>query len=268
MEKRVLFGPETVKEWSAAESSLAASAAPARQGRASLHWHVTVDYTTGEPGYPIGWPWVNHAIPEGPARDWSGWDYLHMAVYADTSRPALPPVPAALLLSAPDRAGEVDRPLTELKKGQWVEINIPLSQIPRNNDVRLFQVYLAEANYRDRDRVDLYIDDLCLLRYSRPTLLEFAPESAVVFADARWIPAKFRLAGISPGERVPVTCELSREARIVARGSLAAERGPHRLLLDPGRRKLPPGDYELTAHVAGSRRTVKARVRLVESPWR
>lgn len=56
MEKRVPFGPATAKEWSAAESSLEASAAPAREGRAALHRHVTVDFTTGEPGFPIGWP--------------------------------------------------------------------------------------------------------------------------------------------------------------------------------------------------------------------
>jgi hypothetical protein len=177
-------------------------------------------------------------------------------------------VPAALLLYAPDRAGEVDRPLTGLKKGQWVEINIPLSQIPRNNDVRLFQFYLSEADYRDRDRVDLYIADLSLLRYAQPTLLGFAPERGVMFADARSIPARFRLTGINPHERVPVSCELRREGRIVARGSITAERGAQRLLLDLGGRKLEPGDYELTGHVTGSQQTAKAKLRLVESPWR
>jgi hypothetical protein len=268
MEKRVLFGPETAREWSPAESSIEASAEHTRGGAASLHWHVTVDYTTGEPGYPIGWPRVNHAIPLGPARDWSAWDYLHMWVYADTSRAALPRVPAALLLYAPDRAGEYDRPLTELKKGQWVEINIPLASMLRHNDVRLFQFYLSEADYRDRDRVDLYIDDLALMRYSQPTLLEFGPERTVMFADARSIPTKFRLTGINAPERVPVSCELRQEARIVARGSMTAERGLQRLRLDLGPGKLEPGTYELTGHVAGSRQMARAKLRLVESPWR
>lgn len=165
-------------------------------------------------------------------RDWSAWDYLHCWVYTDTSRAALPAVPAALLLYAPDRAAEYDRPLTELRKGEWVEINLPLAAIPGRGDVRLLQFYLSEANYRDRDQVDLYIDDLVLCRCARPTLLEFAPESDIRFADARAILVQFRLAGTRPGERVPVACELRRQGRVVARGSIMAGCGPHRLLLD------------------------------------
>ena len=36
---------------------------------------------------------------------------------------------------APDREAEWDRPLAELKKGAWVEINIPVAQVPRSHDV-------------------------------------------------------------------------------------------------------------------------------------
>jgi hypothetical protein len=272
MERRLLFGPETAPEWSAAEATLTEARgadlprAPAGI-EAALHWHVTVDYSAGEPNYPIGWPRVNHALPEGPARDWSAWDYLGMWVYADTSRAALPEEPAALLLYTPDRTAEYDRPLAELKKGEWVEITLPLAQVPHDHDVRLLQFYLAEANYRDRDRLDLYIADLSLLRYARPTLLEFAPESAVMFADASRIPVQFRLTGIAPGESAAVSCELRRGGQVAARASLRSERGPRQAVLELGRQRLEPGDYELTAHVAGGPEA-RTKVRLVASPWR
>jgi hypothetical protein len=239
-----------------------------REDRPSLHWSVKVDYATGEPNYPIGWPRINHPIPEGAARDWSAWDYLHVWILAETSRPALPRVPAGLLLYAPDRAGEVERPLSGLKKGEWVEIIVPVAQIPRAGDVRLFQLFLSEADYRDHDQLDLYIDDLALLRYSRPVLLEFAPESAAMFADRRRIPVRFRLAGIRPGESAGLVCELRRQGHVAARASVRAGRGVHELVLDLGGKALPPGAYELTALVAGSQQMAKASLRLVPSPWR
>ena len=113
--------------------------------------------------------------------------------------------------------------------------------------MRLLQIYLSEANYRDRDQVDLYIGDLSLIRYTQPTLLEFAPERAVQFADAKRIPVHLRLAGVQPGARVPLTCELSGGGRIVARAAAITGRGPRQLSLDVGPRKLAPGTYKLIA---------------------
>jgi hypothetical protein len=233
---------------------------------------VTVDHTAGEPRYPIGWPRISHSIPAGPSRDWSAWDALQIWIYTETSRAALPREPAVLILHNPDRAGAYVRPLSELRKGEWVEIRIPLAQIPRHRDIRLLQLSISEADYRHQDRLDFYIADLALLRYVRPVLLEFAPESAVAFADAGRLPVRFRLAGLPPGESAPVTCELRRGDRIAARSVMRAGRGPQRLVLDleqssKTERGLPPGLYELTARVAGSRRPATGRVRLVESPW-
>ena len=81
MEKQLLFGGASAKGWSPAESTVEVSTAHVKVNPTALRWHVTVDYYAGEAKYPIGWPRFGRAIPEGPARDWSAWDYLHFWVY-------------------------------------------------------------------------------------------------------------------------------------------------------------------------------------------
>ncbi|MBM4049107.1 MAG: hypothetical protein FJ279_28740 [Planctomycetes bacterium] len=267
MEKMTLFGPGTAKEWSVAESKMEASAERVKVGKEALHWHVTVDHHGGEPNYPIGWPRTNHVIPEGPRRDWSGWDFLHFWVYADTSRTALPKEPVGLSLHTPDKPGAYSRTLTELRKGEWAEITLPLAQVPRHHDVRLIQFHISESRYQHGDALDLYIDDLALMRHAEPMLVDFAAERAVMFADERAIPVRFRLVGVKSGQSAEVSCELRRDGQVAARTALKAERGPQRVALDLGRQPLAPGDYELAARVAGSQQAVTAKLRLVESPW-
>ena len=267
LERRTLFAPESAKEWSSAESTLEPSSAHAKSGKSAFHWHVTVDYFGGEPNYPVGWPRTNHAIPAGPARDWSGWDFLHFWVYTETSRAALPREPVGLILYTPDREGEYHRTLTGLKKNDWVEITIPLQEIPRHHDVRLIQFYLSESRYQHKDELDLYIDDLALVRYAKPALLDFAAERAVLYADEKRIPVRFQLRGVKPDETQEVRIELRSGGRVAAQALVKTGRGSHRALLDTGGH-LEPGVYDLVARLAGGAGTAAAPVRLVESPWK
>ncbi|MBI4624076.1 MAG: hypothetical protein HY736_12785 [Verrucomicrobia bacterium] len=267
MEKRVLIGPDSAREWSAAESTVEASAGRAPGGKSALHWHITVDHLAGEPKYPIGWPRIQRGLKD-TARDWSGWDFLLVRILTETSRAALPSEPVGLTLYTPDRNGALNRPLHELRKGEWTEIMIPLAQVPRHHDVRQLQFHIAEAKYRHQDQLDFYFDEVALLRYAEPTLLDFAAESAVMFADAPQIPVRFQLAGVQPEASVAVICELRREGRGAVRAEVTATRGTHRTLLDVKQAKLPSGEYELTARAANGSTVATANVRLVESPWK
>ena len=208
MEKRIVFGPESVSQWSAAESSVEASAPPVAAGHPVLHWHITVDHFGGEAKYPIGWPRISRTLREPSTRDWSGWDYLQLWVYTDTSREALPREPVGLRFHTPDKEGAYHRPLQELKKGAWAQVRLPLAQVPRHHDVRLMQFHISDSNYRHGDKLDLYFEEIALLRHAQPTLLDFAPEQAVMFTDAKEVAVRFQLAGIKPGDSAPVTCEL------------------------------------------------------------
>jgi hypothetical protein len=265
LEKRVLFGGDSAKSWSAAEATLEASGERVKVSGASLHWHVTVDYQAGEAKYPVGWPRVSHVIAE-KERDWSDWEYLRMWVYTETSRAALPREPVGLALHTPDKASAFHRPLTELKKGAWVEVTIPIAQLPHAGDVRLIQFHISESNYRHGDTLDLYLDDLALVRHASPALAEFAAESAVMFADAPYLPVTFQVLGVKAAANAEVGCELRCEGRTAARGAWKVPRGPQRCVLDLGRARLAPGDYELVARIAGGT-PATTRLRVVESPW-
>lgn len=267
MEKLPLVDSRDPKVWSTAESTVQPTPARTKIGDTSWLWHVQVDHLAGEPKYPIGWPRLAHSIPAGPRRDWSDWEFLHLWIYVDTPRDALPREPAGLGLHTPDRAGAFNRPLTELRKGEWVELKLPLTQIPRHHDVRQIQFHIAESNYRHGDIVDFYINDLALLRYATPTLLGVAAESAVMFADARQIPIMLQLAGVKPAQHAVVECELRRVGKVFARTGAHAPRGNFRVVLAPGSAALAPGDYEIKARIAGAP-AITAKLRLVESPWK
>lgn len=267
MEKRVLFSGDSAKSWSAAEATVEASGDRVKVSGASLHWQVTVDYHAGEVNYPIGWPRVSHGIAEGD-RDWTGWEFLRMWIYTETSREALPREPVGLGLQTPDKASAFHRRLTELKKGEWVEIVIPVAEIPRAGDVRQIQFHIAESDYRHGDTLDLYIDDLALVRHAAPVLAGLRAESAVTFGDVRHLPVCFQMLGVKPGETAEVTCELLRDGKMAARAAWPVSRGPQRCVLALGERRLEPGDYELVARIAEGTRPAAARLRVVESPWK
>jgi hypothetical protein len=268
MEKRALFGPESAPKWSPAESTVETSTAHTRSGQPALHWHVAVDHFAGEAKYPIGWPRISYAWRDAAERDWSGWDYLQLWVYTETTRAALPREPVGMTLHTPDKAGAYSRPLNELKKGEWVQIRIPLTGIPRHHDVRLVQFHISESNYRHQDQLDFYFDDAALLRYVRPTLLDFAAECAVIYADTKQMPVQFNLTGVKPGDKAEVVCELRRGGKVVAQTTVKAARGPQRLVLTLEGATPAPGEYELLARVEGGTEAAPARVRLVESPWK
>ncbi len=267
-ENRTLFGPDSASHWAAAESTLEASAHRTRTGQPALHWHITVDYSSGEAKYPIGWPRISIPLREVSSRDWSGWDYLQFWVYTETSRHALPREPVGLALYTPNKASAFNRALDELKKDAWTRVRIPLSQVPRHHDVRLMQFHIAESKYRDRDELDFYFDDINLLRYAQPTLLNFAAENVVMFTDAKRVPVHFNLTGVKPGESVELTCALKLGARVITEKKAIATRGPQRVALELGEAAMDPGTYQVEARAAGGTETAGATVRFVESPWK
>lgn len=267
MEKRIVFGPESAGQWSAAESNIEASTRRTRTGQPVLRWHITVDHFGGEAKYPIGWPRISRTLREPSSQDWSGWDYLQLWIYTDTSCDALPREPVGLILHTPEKESAYHRPLPELKKGAWAQIRIPLSDVPRRHEVRLMQFNISDSTYRHQDQLDLYFEEIALLRYAQPTLLEFAPESAVMFADASNVPVRFHLAGIKPGESANVICDLRQGGKTAAQATVRAARGPQRVLLDLRGVRLAAGSCELLAGIAGAAPTASAPLRLVTSPW-
>jgi hypothetical protein len=265
-EKLVLDGGEA-KAWSPAEATLETVTEPVGGAHAALHPGVAVDYKTGEPNYPIGWPRATRPFAEPWQRDWSSWDYFRLRIYTRTSRPGLPGRPLGLTLYTPDKPSAYQRSLPELKKDQWVELLIPIATIPRANDVTRIQLYLSESDYADGDHVDFFVDDLCLLRYFAPAIGLFELGQQAAFADARYVPGTVALLGLPPGEKRTVACELLSGSKVVAGTELALERGTHRVWLDLGTAKRAAGDYSVRARL-GESVAGPLPLRLIESPYR
>lgn len=268
LEKQPLFAPEQLKAWYGAESTAEASTAHVKDAAHALHWHVTVDYHAGEPKYPVGWPRLGRSLDGPTLPEPSGWDYLHGWVYTETSRSQLPRVAAGLSLKLAGGRGDDQRVLSELKKGAWVELLWPISQLTQSQTLERVQFHISESNYQHGDTFDLYLSDLALLRFTSPTLLSFAPESAVMFTDVAHLPVMAQVAGLKMGASCDFTCELRRGPETVVRLATQAVRGVQRLSLDLGKNNLEPGNYELLAKVAGNPQPATAKLRLVESPWK
>lgn len=267
LEKRMLFGADSAARWSVAESTLRGSVEGTRDGKPLLLWHIDVDHFGGEAKYPVGWPRISHTVREPVPQDWSEWDFLQLTMKGETSRDVLPREPLGLALHTPDKESAYHRSLAEVKKGAWTTIRIPLSEVKGRQKVTLMQFNIADANYRHGDKLDFLFEEIALLRYAQPVVLSFAPETSVMFADARQVSAGFELAGVKESETVEVTCELRQGGRVLGRESAALGRGSQQITV-----RLPkepkPGDCELVARIRDEKTTATAALRVVPSPWK
>ncbi|MGD8239689.1 MAG: hypothetical protein PVH68_14110 [Armatimonadota bacterium] len=269
MAKLVLDGGEDVSAWAVAEATVTADPAHVKHGKTALRLAIPVDHHAGQPDYPIGWPRTNRPFGEPWQQDWSDFEFFSFWIYCATSRDALPREPLGLILYTPDKPRAYNRSLTELKKDEWVHIVIPLNQIPRHDNVTRIQFYIAESRYRDGDTLDFYVDDIALTRYAEPTIDAFAVGQRAIWADARWLPATFRMLGINAEQTAVAEFQVRRGDRIVATATRTVARGEQRVWIDLGRRPLPAGSCEVAARLQGgdARGWVTAPVRVVASPW-
>ena len=263
--RHVLSDGENAAAWSTAECTAESSPEHVRSGNA-VHMHIPVDFKTGEPNYPIGWPRMYVNVPEGE-RDWTGYDFLSVWIYSDTSREAFPSSPLGLIVRCPDRQTSYTRNLSELVKGEWSHIVTPIAALPNPKDCAAVQLYISESNYSDGDVLDFYIDDLELLAYAAPTVLELRPLNGVMYADAGNLRVQARVSGLAEDATAELTCALKLGDKTLAEEKLTAKRGVQSLLMNFGRGTLQPGECTLTARIEGSDRVVTVPIRVVSSPW-
>jgi hypothetical protein len=261
IERLIICDGESAEGWSVTEATLEPSEQKARSGR-SLLFHVPVDWQGGEANYPIGWPRCWFKVPEG-ARDWSKWERLRFWVYTETSRDTLPNVPLTLLLTTTGPKSNWSRDLS-LKKGEWVEIVLPLDDVPDRDQVREVKFAISESNYAHGDIVDFYIEDFELIRYTEATVVGLEPLTRVCFADEPAVPMMVEMLGLQPEATSAVKVCLMRGDKIVAEGiaQVAMGRNLVKLSLPAG---LEVGDY--TLGVGTGENALTASIKLVSSPW-
>lgn len=260
-------GLETdVKTWSVAEGTVTPDAKHVKHGDTALHFHIDVNWETGEPKYPIGWPRMDKRCPAAQ-QDWTAYDYLEFSIFAESSRSTLPVTPLGLILSPREGKTNYNRNLGELKLGQWVDIRIPVNDLPMAAQCAGIKFYISESNYKHGDVLDFWIDNISLTRYTEPTVSASRLMESVVMSDVRYVSVDVAMMGVPPGDTAEVTWQLAASGKVAASGKFAAGRGKNTFRLSLPVAGLPPGNYELSLKCKGSG-PPPFPARVVASPWK
>jgi hypothetical protein len=263
MERQSIEDGSTASEFYVAEATVTTSDKHAELGGTSTLFHIDVDHFAGQPDYPIGWPRTGRDIPEGQ-RDWSGYDFLELVIHTETSREALPRDPLGLIVYVPDKPNAYNRTLTELKKGETTRIVIPMSEIPRHDNVTRIQLFISESNYTHGDVLDFYIDDIALTRYAEPFISGVKPLQSIAFSDTTHLGVQFRLLGVAEREKVAVTGRLRQGDEVIGKGEWQLGRGDQEIWIEL---TAPPKPGEAVLELFLDEPRELAKIRFIESPF-
>ena len=257
-ETRVLLDGPAATGWAPAEATLTAETL---EGTPVQHFRVPVDWTTGEPNYPIGWPRISLEVPAGQ-QDWRGWEQLHLRVRGRSSAGSFPARPFGITMRS--GRGGWEREVPTLPTDRWQEFTFDLSDLPGKESVNSVGVYVSEDTYPNGTVLDFYLARLELVRYTQPTLRALTLVSPIAFADAKAVAAEVELLGVKEGADAPVELSLLRGKTVVAKQVVRGQEGETQASLSLPH-ALPAGDYTLAAAVGG--RSLTVPLRLVTSPW-
>jgi len=264
MEAMVIADGDSGSQWDAAEATMEPDGTHAREGRA-MHFHIDVNHETGQPDYPIGWPRTNTGVP-AEYQDWRRWDFVDFWLYSDTSREELPSTPLGFIVRSPDRPNSFSTTLSDARKGEWTHFRFPTSDMPNPAECTRVQFFISESNYNHGDTVDFWIDDLALLRYAEPTIIDMHPLNRVQYADAQVVRVQIDLTGLQEGETAEVLAKLVCNDSPVRQGSERLGPGVHTIPLKVGG-NMPVGQYEVQARIVGGDRVITDPMRVISSPW-
>jgi hypothetical protein len=255
-----LLDAASYAQWQAEEATFTPGATA---GQPAWSFHIKVDWSTGEPNYPIGWPRVARH-PQGKLADWRGWEQIRYRVYAAGDRGVLPDNALALVVGTGEKGISWEQNADGLRPGEWREYAYDLSAVPLRERVRYVEFAIAESEYHDGESLDFWIDSLELVRYTRPTLMDLSLESHTLFADQKTFAFTVQLFGVRAGQTVPVQVSLQRTGKTVATQQVRAGEGLTPLALSIPR-TVPPGAYQIVVRLGDQ--TLRGELTLVSSPW-
>ena len=255
-----LLDAASYAQWQAEEATFTPGATA---GQPAWSFHIKVDWSTGEPNYPIGWPRVARH-PQGKLADWRGWEQIRYRVYAMSDRGVLPDSALALVVGTGEKGISWEQNADGLRPGEWREYAYDLSAVPLRDRVRYVEFAIAESEYHDGESLDFCIGSLELVRYTRPTLMALSLEAHTAFADERTFPFALKLFGVPPGKTVRVKVSLQQAGKTVATQQVRAGKGITPLALTLSR-PVPPGAYRLVVRLGDQ--TLRGDLTLVSSPW-
>ena len=268
MEVLILDGAtdESAARWSVAEATLEVSTVHTHRGETSLHFHVPVDWETGEPNYPVGWPRITKHWPDEALRDWTQWDFLEFSVYSESSRKSLPAVPMGLALYLPDRDRAFRMTLAELALGEWVDFRIPIADMSNTENCVGIQFHIAESNYTHGDTLDFYFDHIRLTRYINPVITAAALIEEALFGDTTHIGVELYVMGLRGDATMPLTGEIWDAGQKLAESTVQVSGGKGNYFIPVPAAARTVGMHQLRLRTA-DQALEPLEFRIVKSPW-
>ncbi|NOY82065.1 MAG: hypothetical protein GXP31_13800 [Kiritimatiellaeota bacterium] len=166
-----------------------------KQGKYSLLFTIRVNWKKrAHERYAKGWPMISRTF--STPQDWSSYDYLCFEVYPETDLS----LTQQRVLRVGFLSGRNKRTVARwytipgLVPNTWNEVRVPLAAHLDGDTVAGIRFYVAEAWYRDGDRIDFHIDAMRLARCRRTRIVEH-DTCARIFERGRKLRLRLVLVG-------------------------------------------------------------------------
>lgn len=233
---------------------------PKNPAAARMRWSVTMDHqkaSADDGDYKLGWPRIRRTFARGEI-DMTTYDYLEVELAFDSNRDEVQDdvTPLGVFFSTHDspRLYEFEHDLGGSQR-QPIRLLFPIRDLIAQSgkgevpwrSLEYLQFFLAESNYVDQTKLELDIQSVRLLRFSRPQVVEVDLPSLVMVPTQNLV-LNCQVFGL--------TSDATEQGRLVAKvidskGRVVAEADSRlspetRVVLDTS--TLQPGGYTLELH--------------------
>jgi len=250
------------------EASVALSDIDCPTGGKAILMTVPVDFSTGQAGYPKGWPRLFFGKLEGSEEDWGAWDNLEFMVMAKVSRPEVSRPVFSLLIGS--RPNQFTLPIKLDKQGEWQRVTVPVSEIKAKGvpveKIPRVTLSIAESNYEDKDIVELFVGGFRLTRapFGISSLMALDP---ALPPGAKSVRLEVSIIGSEAEIQRGIPLVLRQKDKVLQSEMPPWKRGAQVYELDLSKLNLPPGDYEVVLFPDDPKLQKVAKFKIVEGPW-
>ena len=188
------------------DAAVTSSTTRVKEGKRSLLFKIRVNWTKRpNEKYAKGWPMITRTFDR--PRDWSKFDAVRFWVFPDTTCSlSQERVLRAGFLTPESNTVPHWYTIPNLVPNQWNSITVPLIEVLDEPTVAGIRFYVAEGWYRDGDRIDFYLDDMRLVRYTKPRIFEHGLTARIFHRGSR-VRLKLTMLGPADGGGVRLRIE-------------------------------------------------------------
>jgi hypothetical protein len=237
-------------------------------GGKTLQMTVPVDYSTGQKGYPVGWPRMGFNKLTAEESDWSRWDNFEFMVMVKVSRPELRRPVCSLLIGS--RPRQFDRRIKLNAQEEWLRVSVPVSEI-KDKGVPMEKIpgvciSVAESDYADKDIVELSFGGF-RLTCSILEIAAFSITDPALAPGARSVKLNITVNGPEAEVKRGVPLILRQKDKVLHREQLPLTKGAQVYELDISKLNLATGDYEILLFPDDAKLQKVASFKIVGSAW-